>query len=273
MSNRITRILVAILAIPFLLGLSYYGKIPFLIFTLVIGLVTFFEFSAMVKNKSIFICNFIGFISVALIILNTYFHLFSVEILFLSAIPLLLFFELFRDKESAINNVSSTLLGIFYAGFFSSALIGIREFYVSVPLSYTNGGIIIITIFITLWMTDSAAYFIGSAIGKHKLFPRVSPNKSWEGAIAGLLFAIITLVVLKLFLLDFLDWVDVFAFGVIIGILGQVGDLIESLIKRDTGVKDSSNIIPGHGGIFDRFDSLLFSAPIIYLYLLLTKIP
>jgi phosphatidate cytidylyltransferase len=120
-------------------------------------------------------------------------------------------------------------------------------------------------------MTDSAAYFIGTAIGKHKLFPRVSPNKSWEGAIAGFVFSIITLVVLKSFLLEFLDWVDIIAFGVIIGIFGQVGDLIESLIKRDAGVKDSSNIIPGHGGIFDRFDSLLFSAPIIFLYLRLIQ--
>jgi len=154
-------------------------------------------------------------------------------------------------------------------GFFTSTIVGIREFYVNSPLSYSNGGLIIITIFITLWMTDSAAYFVGSAIGKHKLFPRVSPNKSWEGAIAGFVFAVITLVVLKIFLLDFLDWIDIIAFGVIIGIFGQVGDLIESLIKRDAGVKDSSSIIPGHGGIFDRFDSLLFSAPIIYLYLIL----
>ncbi|MDA3859999.1 MAG: phosphatidate cytidylyltransferase [Melioribacteraceae bacterium] len=269
MSNRITRIIVALLAIPFLLGLSYWGEIPFLIFTLVIGLVSFYEFSTMVKNKNIFVCNLIGFISVALIISNAYFHLFQLDVFLLSAIPLLLLIELFRNKESAINNLSATLLGIFYAGFFSATLIGIREFYVDVPLSYTNGGFIIITIFITLWMTDSAAYFIGSAIGKNKLFPRVSPNKSWEGAIAGFVFAIITLVVLKIFLLNFLNWVDIIAFGVIIGIFGQVGDLIESLIKRDAGVKDSSNIIPGHGGIFDRFDSLLFSAPIIYLYLVL----
>jgi len=269
MSNRITRIMVALLAIPFLLGLSYWGEIPFLIFILAIGLAAFYEFSTMVKNKNVFVSYLIGYFSVALIILNAYFHLFSLDIFFLSMIPLLLLFELFRNKGSAINNVSTTLLGVFYTGFFTSTIIGIREFYVNVPLSYSNGGLIIITILITLWMTDSAAYFVGSSIGKHKLFPRVSPNKSWEGAIAGFVFALITLVVLKILLLDFLNWVDIIAFGVIIGIFGQVGDLIESLIKRDAGVKDSSNIIPGHGGIFDRFDSLLFSAPIIYLYLLL----
>lgn len=269
MSNRITRILVAVLAIPLILGLSYWGKIPFLVFALVIGLVSFYEFSAMAKIKNIFVCNLVGFLSVALIILNAYFHFFELEIFFLSAIPVLLLIELFRNKHSAISNISATLLGIFYTGFFTATLIGIREYYVGNSLDYSNGGFIIISILITLWMTDSAAYFIGSAFGKHKLFPRVSPNKSWEGAIAGFLFAIITLVVLKFVLLDFLGWIDIIAFGIIIGIFGQIGDLIESLVKRDAGVKDSSNIIPGHGGIFDRFDSLLFSAPIIYLYLLL----
>ena len=268
MSNRITRIIVALLAIPFLLGLSYWGGIPFLIFSLVIGLVSFYEFSTMVENKSIYPCYLVGFLSVALIILNTYFHLFPFEPFLLVVLLILLLIELFRNKESAINNISSTLLGILYTGLFSASIIGIREFYVDTPLSYSNGGFIIITIFITLWMTDSAAYFIGSAIGKHKLFPRVSPNKSWEGAIAGFVFAIITLVVLKMILLDFLNWMDIIAFGIIIGIFGQVGDLIESLIKRDAGVKDSSNLIPGHGGIFDRFDSLLFSAPILYLYMI-----
>jgi phosphatidate cytidylyltransferase len=272
MSNRITRILVAVLSIPFLLGLSYWGGIPFLGFVLAIGLVSFYEISAMVKNKNIFLCDLIGYLSVALLVFNAYLNIFTTEIFMLAMLPLLLLVELFRNKSSAINNISTTLLAILYAGLFSASIIGIREFYADVPLSYTNGGFIIISIFITLWMTDSAAYFIGSAIGKHKLFPRVSPNKSWEGAIAGFVFAIITLVVLKSILLNFLDWTDVIAFGIIIGIFGQVGDLIESLIKRDANVKDSSNIIPGHGGIFDRFDSLLFSAPIIFLYLKLTQI-
>jgi phosphatidate cytidylyltransferase len=266
MSNRLTRIIVSILAIPFMLGISYYGKTPFLIFTLLIGLVSFYEFSKMVVNKKIYPCFLVGFVFVAAFILNAYFHFIVNEILLLMMIPIFLLIELFRNKASAINNISTTLLAIFYTGFFASTLIGIREFY---SVNYLNGGYIIISIFITLWMTDSAAYFVGSAIGKHKLFPRVSPNKSWEGAIAGFVFATITLVVLKIFLLRFFDWTDIIAFSIILGIFGQIGDLIESLIKRDAGVKDSSNIIPGHGGIFDRFDSLLFAAPIIYLYMVL----
>lgn len=269
MSNRVTRILVAILTIPVLLALTYWGEIPFLIFILAIGLISFYEFSKMVTKKNIFPCNLIGFISVAAIILNSYFRFATYELLLLVLLPILLLIELFRNRESAINNVSSALLGIFYAGFFPSTFIGIREFYINDAQNYINGGFIIISILITLWMTDSAAYFVGTAFGKHKLFPRVSPKKSWEGAIAGFIFATITLFILKIFLLDFLNWIDIIAFTIIVGIFGQVGDLIESLIKRDAGVKDSSNLIPGHGGILDRFDSLLFSAPIIYLYLIL----
>ena len=104
-------------------------------------------------------------------------------------------------------------------------------------------------------------------MGKHKLFKRVSPNKSWEGAIFGFIFAITTMILAKIIILNFLSWNTVIALGFIVGIFGQVGDLIESLIKRDAGVKDSSAIIPGHGGIFDRFDSLLYTAPLIFLYL------
>ncbi len=111
-------------------------------------------------------------------------------------------------------------------------------------VDYTQGRIVIISIFASIWICDSAAFFGGTALGKHKLFPRVSPNKSWEGAIFGLLFAVIAMVISKAIFLDFLSWFDVITIGLIVGIIGQIGDLIESLFKRDAGVKDSSGLIP-----------------------------
>jgi phosphatidate cytidylyltransferase len=96
---------------------------------------------------------------------------------------------------------------------------------------------------------------------------RVSPNKTWEGAGFGFVFAVITIVLAKIIILNFLSLGTAIAIGIIIGLFGQIGDLIESLFKRDAGVKDSSSVIPGHGGIFDRFDSLLYTAPVILLYL------
>jgi len=103
------------------------------------------------------------------------------------------------------------------------------------------------------------------------LMLRVSPKKSWEGAVAGFIFSVIGMVASKSLMLEFLSTFDAIIIGIIVGVFGQIGDLVESLIKRDANVKDSSSLIPGHGGILDRFDSLLFSAPIIYLYLSLLK--
>jgi phosphatidate cytidylyltransferase len=174
---------------------------------------------------------------------------------------------LFRNKGSAIINIGTTLLGIFYIGLFAAALLGLREFYPHIGNLYIRGGYIIISVFASIWICDSAAYYGGTALGRHKLFPRVSPKKSWEGAIFGFVFAVLTLVLAKIILLDFLSWNTVIAIGIITGVFGQIGDLVESLIKRDAGVKDSSGIIPGHGGVLDRFDSILYTAPVILLYL------
>ena len=156
---------------------------------------------------------------------------------------------------------------MFSIGLFSSALLGLREFYPHVDGLYVRGGYLIIPILASIWLGDSAAYYGGTAFGKHKLFPRVSPNKSWEGAVFGFLFSLGAMIFAKLVVLDFLAWNNVIVLGIIIGIVGQLGDLIESLLKRDAGVKDSSAIIPGHGGVFDRFDSLLFVAPAVWFYL------
>ncbi|MDI6765646.1 MAG: phosphatidate cytidylyltransferase [Bacteroidota bacterium] len=202
-------------------------------------------------------------------------------------IVILKLIELFRNNGSAILNVSSTLAGIFYVSLFFGTFIGLRELFVPFdfpmgryfqsPDCYTNpeiinqvyqwGGYTVISVLAMIWICDTAAFYIGSAFGKHKLFPRVSPNKSWEGAIGGFLFAVMGAVATKFLILPYLSLGSAIILGIIVGIFGQIGDLIESLFKRDAGVKDSSNFIPGHGGILDRFDSLLLVSPIVYLYL------
>ncbi len=267
MSNLVSRILVALVGIPLIVALCLIGKIPFLLFVLFIGLIAFYEFSGMLKNKNSYANRIIGSISVLLIILNEYYHFLDYHVFFILIILTLLLAELFRNKSSAINNLGSTLLGIFYIGFFAASILNLREFYSGSAFTYSQGGYLILSILVSIWLCDSAAYFIGSAYGLHKLMPRVSPKKSWEGAIAGFIFAVIGLVVAKSLVLEFLTMFQAIIIGIIVGLFGQIGDLIESLIKRDANVKDSSAIIPGHGGIFDRFDSLLFTAPIVYLYL------
>ncbi|RCK75900.1 MAG: Phosphatidate cytidylyltransferase [Ignavibacteriae bacterium] len=207
-------------------------------------------------------------------------------IVFILSILLILIIELFRNNGSAILNISSTLFGIFYIALFMGTLVGIRELFIpnSFPLDrysnifepFTNGniekiymwgGYTVISIFCIIWICDTMAYFGGMLFGKHKLFERVSPKKTWEGAIAGFIFAIVASILAKYVLLEYLTLIEALIFGLVIGTIGQIGDLVESLIKRDAGVKDSASIIPGHGGFLDRFDSLLFVSPVLYLYL------
>ena len=104
-------------------------------------------------------------------------------------------------------------------------------------------------------------------MGKRKLLERVSPGKTWEGAIAGFLGALVTMVAAQRWLLGYLTVFDGILIGLIVGVFGQMGDLVESRFKRDAGLKDASGIIPGHGGVYDRFDSLVFVSPLVYLYI------
>lgn len=271
MSNNALRVIVSVIAIPIILAASYFGRYFFLLFVLVVALVSFYEFALLARNKNMYANVEIGLLSVLFLVMNAYFVLFDNYNALLIIVAVISILELFRNKNSALMNLGATFIGVFYIGLFSSTLVSLREFYISQPLYYIFGGLIIIAVLVSIWICDSAAYYIGTAFGKHKLFPRVSPNKSWEGAIAGFVFALIAMITSKMLFLDFLSWSSVIGIGLIIGIFGQIGDLIESLFKRDVGVKDSSSLIPGHGGVFDRFDSLIFSAPLILILLELVE--
>lgn len=265
--NTAVRILVSVFAIPALVLLSFLGGVYFLSFVLIISGISFYEFSVMAKLKDAKVNINLGLIAVIFLIINQYRFFFSQYNFLIAFFVVLLVFELFRNNGSAIQNIGATLLSVFYMGIFGSTLVGVREIYPNINELYNNGGYLIISIFATIWICDSAAFFGGTALGKHKLFPRVSPKKSWEGAIFGFVFAILAMILAKYLVLNFLSLKNALVIGFIIGTFGQIGDLAESLLKRDAGLKDSSHLIPGHGGIFDRFDSLLFSSPIIYLYL------
>lgn len=267
LNNRRTRIIVSFLTIPVIVVIALIGKIPFLIFALSISLLSYYEFHGMAKQKNADSNLLLGLTSVTIIIINAYWEFIDWKVLLLILTLMIFITELFRNQGSAVYNAGSTFFGILYLGLFGASIVHIREYYSDYTLIYDNGGFLIVSILAAIWICDSAAYFLGSAFGKHKLFLRVSPNKTWEGAVSGFIFAILSMLAAKIIILDFFSWIDVIVIGIIIGVIGQVGDLVESLIKRDCDVKDSSSLIPGHGGIFDRFDSFLFSSPVIYLYM------
>ncbi|MSQ45978.1 MAG: hypothetical protein EXR24_03225 [Ignavibacteria bacterium] len=204
-------------------------------------------------------------------------------------ISILLLTELFtKSKTSSYLKIGVSLVGIFWIGLGGSMLVGIRElfanefpFWISqkylsaisttldssiISKTYEWGGLLMIGIFITIWVCDTAAYFVGVGIGKNYI-SKISPNKTWEGAIGGVVGALLMMIFVVQPMLPFLSGTDAKVLGLMIGIFGQMGDFVESKFKRDSNVKDSSTLIPGHGGMLDRFDSLLFVAPLIYLYI------
>lgn len=212
-------------------------------------------------------------------------QLFLVECLLF--VPLILLAELFRNKGSAISNTSATLAGVAYVSLCLGSLVGLRELFVpndfpfhayfnfvgaAIPQDivdqvYRWGALTVVSVLASIWMCDSAAYFAGKALGKHKLFERVSPNKTWEGAIAGFIGAVGAFALAQSLALPYMSLTTALICGCIVGVFGQLGDMVESLLKRDAGVKDSSSLIPGHGGVLDRFDSLIFVSPLIFFYL------
>lgn len=193
----------------------------------------------------------------------------SVFIPYLILIIYLLISELYLKRKSPINNWAYSMLAQMYIALPLSLL---NVLAISVPTEPVNAevtfnGIIPLAVFLFLWANDTGAYCVGSLIGKRKLFPRISPNKSWEGSIGGGITAIIVSQVLATFVDGFTHW-EWFGLAVIVVLFGTWGDLVESLLKRQLGIKDSGHILPGHGGMLDRFDSSLLAIPaaVVYLY-------
>lgn len=183
--------------------------------------------------------------------------IFCGEILLVTAAFLL---ELFGKRERPFSNIGHDLVGLFYVGIPCCLLVAIAvENQIYAP--YRVFGLLWL-----VWTNDTLAYLIGSRIGRRKLFPRISPNKTWEGTVGGALCTVGMAGLLSVFFKDFTmaQWL---ALGAVVGLFGTPGDLVESLLKRSVGVKDSGNLLPGHGGLLDRFDAFLFVLPVAWLVL------
>lgn len=169
--------------------------------------------------------------------------------------------ELWQSERAPAVNVGSTLLAVFYPGILFAHLILLRQL--------PDGFIVTLFVLACTWASDSAAYFVGLSVGRHKLLPAVSPKKTWEGAVGGLAGGTVIGILLARFI-----GVTV-GIGALLGLLisaaGQLGDLAASSLKREAGIKDTGKLLPGHGGIIDRFDSLLFAGPVVYYTLLLVR--
>lgn len=170
-----------------------------------------------------------------------------------------------------ISAISITVLGVLYTGATLAFGFSLRN-HVYVRHTALAGTVLVVLPMVLTWASDTGAYFAGRALGRHKLIPAVSPSKTVEGALGGLLLTVVVCWAYTRWVLQpnasvAMTPIAVIVFGVAISVAAQMGDLFESLIKREAGVKDSSNIIPGHGGVLDRFDSMFFVLPVAYLLL------
>lgn len=185
----------------------------------------------------------------------------TVALMLAVVVPGLFFLFRFRDIPTVANRITATVMGILYAGFLTTILAKLKL------IDPASGGDTVLIVLLIAWLADTGGYFAGRFLGKAKLYEAVSPKKTWAGAWGGIAGSIAGVAGLKLISAPWLTWVDVFALAIPGGILGQLGDLAESLIKRSVGVKDSGALLPGHGGILDRIDAVLFIAPYVYIYL------
>jgi phosphatidate cytidylyltransferase len=264
-NNIIKRTLTGIIFVTVLFGCIFIHQYTFFILFLALTIGAINEYFSLIKEK-ISAQRCMGSLTAVSIFIASYIHANYQEARYF-AIPLGLAFlifiiELYRKKKNPFDNIAHTILGVFYT---------------AIPFSLINyivfwGGntylpLILASIFILIWSNDTFAFIWGVSFGKNKLFERISPNKSWEGSIGGAISTIVIAYLISLYIkeIDTLDWIIM---SVIIVITGALGDLTESLLKRSLNIKDSGNILPGHGGILDRFDAFLMAIPFIFVYMI-----
>ena len=260
------RVITGLWGIPLLIAAVWFTQ-PLPWFTVLVaiwGLLAVFEFYKLVAGAKVQPLTYFGLIWTLLFILSPHFsYAFTIPLLLTSAVVLSLFWILLRrQKEGAFISWAWTIAGILYIGWLLSHLVALR--------GLDEGRNWVLLALLANFGSDTAAFFAGRALGRHHLAPGISPGKTWEGAIAGILGAII---VSLLFTIPSplslpLGYGQAIVLGLLVSILGQLGDLVESLFKRNMGVKDSGRLLPGHGGALDRIDSVVFAGVVVYYYVI-----
>jgi len=266
----ITRIITGLIGIALAAYVIQAGGILFAGFALVLGLIAWFEYVRAFGERGMGLTLLTGFLGIAALWYTGWQG--NIELMLaaatLTVAVVLLESVLLRSSVSIVDAVTS-VTGILYIGFPFAYMVMLREWpdtrMITTQLGNFEFGCALIWImFIGTWASDTFAYFTGSAIGRHKLCPSISPNKTIEGFLGSL--AGTTAAVAGLGMFFDLPVQEMAILGLLIAVLATLGDLVESVAKRYTGIKDSGNIIPGHGGIWDRFDSVLFTAPLVYYF-------
>ncbi len=269
------RVASSVLFVPLLMLMARAGGVVWLAFVAIQTLLGLEEFYRMTRAKGLEPVRWLGFVSaLALLALAYRPQTPNASLLATASLLLLLALALRRGGQSRVlESAAVTAFGVFYVGWLSAHFVLLRELPWRAGLAYGDGSSLVLFAFLVTWSCDTGAYLTGRAFGRTRLSAAISPRKTWEGSIGGFVFAVIASCLGAATFLKpegggpLLPWPHAVAVGALVGVCGQVGDLVESLFKRDTAAGDSSDLIPGHGGVLDRFDSLYFGAPIVYHYL------
>lgn len=259
----LARIITILVCVPIVFACTYFGGVAFLALLLVLALFSINEFYLSMRKKGfdpVFVLgNFftIFFLVIAYLALKKNWEPAHSAVFTVAVIVCLGYGIFLKNRKDSTVNIAVTIFGIIYVGWLFSYLMFIR--------SLTPHGAYLFFLMITIWANDVAAYLVGTAFGRTRLSPYISPKKTIEGAVAGFLVCIIAAVIFG-YLID-THWPYALLLGAIVGVVAQISDLVESLIKRDVGIKDSSLFLPGHGGVLDRMDSFILTAPVMYYYL------
>lgn len=271
MNNLITRSLTGIIFVLVIVGSVIAGRWVFALLFLFVSILTQLEFFHLLSKSGYKPQTYFG-LGAGIFLYATLVSgalgvggITGINIITINLIPLVLVFilALYAGSANPFADIGLTLTGIFYIALPFGLL---NYFYLSSPFPNGVNYGVLLGFFLILWLNDTAAYLVGSAIGKHRLFERISPKKSWEGSIGGALFALFAAWLLSNYFTAILPW-QWFAIAIIIVVFGTMGDLVESMLKRSLGIKDSGNILPGHGGMLDRFDAVLLSAPVVFVFI------
>jgi len=265
------RIISGLLFVPLLILLAKVGGIAFWYFVALQASLGLIEFYRMMRGRGLRPYRRLGIAS-AVVMLWVCFRPHTPHVAFLVTAVLLLVLALELRRPEArqrVEDIAVTCFGVLYVGWLSAHFVLLRELPWRAGTGYEEGAAFVLLAFFVTWSCDTGAYAFGRLIGKNRPWAQISPRKTIEGAAGGLVCAMAAAFIARAWFAPFLAARDALALGALVGVFAQVGDLVESLLKRDARHDDSSDLIPGHGGILDRFDSLYFAAPIVYYYLLI----
>ena len=259
MRNLLTRSLSGFVYVSLFLAAILFSSESYIALTGIFGAVCIWEFSKLIQHKSIVPYIWLGVILYASYISLKIEYIHYVNGFTIAGLGILIYLLFSHKPINSKNTLQKLFLQIIYI---------ILPFYYLINLPFINGIYkpnIVIYILILIWVNDSFAYLVGKNFGKHKLFVSVSPKKTIEGFIGGWVFALIaSLIISKYSDFNYVSWLIIAS---LVSIFGTIGDLVESKFKRQANIKDSGSIMPGHGGLLDRLDSLFFAAPFVFLYI------